>query len=201
MEEILKMPDGITYLSTLSGGLDSALATYLLMHYKPNTHVVLSSITFKHMNNYNLENVKNIKNYLETQFPGRILEHRIGYFEDRPAARAGRGEQTRSLIKEFSAQGMLSGMTMNPIHVPELMDGERDTTRDSIRDVRHMSLSDIWHYQPFINHDKKQIARLYQQHNLQELADLTISCENVTEPRPCKTCWWCREKYWAFGYY
>lgn len=201
MEEILKMPDGITYVSTLSGGLDSALATYLLMHYKPNTRLVLSSITFKHMNNYNLKNVKNIKNYLETKFPNRIREHRIGYFEDRSAARAGRSAQTSSLIEEFSAQGLISGMTLNPLDVPDLMDDERDTTRDQLREVRTLSKANIWHYQPFINCDKRHVAELYKKHQLQELADLTISCESIIEPRPCQKCWWCREKYWAFGYY
>ena len=201
MEEILKMPDNITYVSTLSGGLDSALATYLLMYYKPGTRVVLSSICLEHMDNYNLNNVKNIRTYLQKHFPDRIREHRIGYFADRDAARSGRGTQTSNLVTEFTALGLLSGMTLNPIDVPELMDSERDDTRDAVRPVRTLSRTNIWHYQPFINHDKKYVAELYQQHNLQDLADLTVSCESLTSPRPCKTCWWCREKHWAFGYY
>lgn len=201
MEEILKMPDNITYVSTLSGGLDSALATYLLMYFKPSTRIVLSSICLEHMDNYNLDNVKNICRYLQKQFPDRIREHRIGYFADRDAARAGRSTQTSNLVNEFTALGLLSGMTLNPVDVPELMDSERDDTRDEVRPVRKLSPTNIWHYQPFINYDKKYVAELYQQHTLQDLADLTVSCESLTAPRPCKKCWWCREKHWAFGYY
>jgi len=77
MEEILEMPDGITYVSTLSGGLDSALVTYLTMKLRPNSKMVLSTICLEHMNNYNFDNVKNIMNYLDYAFPYRILDHRI----------------------------------------------------------------------------------------------------------------------------
>lgn len=198
MEEILEMPDGITYVSTLSGGLDSALVTYLTMKLRPNSTMVLSTICLEHMNNYNFENVKNIMNYLDYAFPYRILDHRIGYFADRDAAREGRGKQTRELVLQYQAQGLISGMTLNP---QELMIEGRDITRDTKRQWRKKSLLDIWHYQPFINHDKKRIAQLYKQYNLQDLAELTVSCEAEQSPRPCKTCWWCKEKYWAFGFY
>lgn len=198
MEEILEMPDNITYVSTLSGGLDSALATYLTMKLKPNSMMVLSSICLEHMDNYNFDNVKNIMNYLDCAFPYRIIDHRIGYFADRDAARAGRGEQTRELVSSYQAQGLISGMTLNP---QELMVEGRDTTRDTKRPWRKKNLLDIWHYQPFINYDKKHIAKLYKQYNLQDLAELTVSCEAENGPRPCKNCWWCKEKYWGFGFY
>jgi len=89
-------------------------------------------------------------------------------------------------------------MTTNP---KELQIEGRDETRDVPREWRSKSRNGIYHYQPFINRDKRYVAELYKQHQLQELADLTISCESLTAPRPCKTCWWCKEKYWAFGFY
>ena len=156
---------------------------------QPNMYFVLGSETCYR---------KNIMNYLDYAFPYRILDHRIGYFADRDAAREGRGEQTRELVLQYQAQGLISGMTLNP---QELMIEGRDITRDTKRQWRKKSLLDIWHYQPFINHDKKRIAQLYKQYNLQDLAELTVSCEAEQSPRPCKTCWWCKEKYWAFGFY
>lgn len=199
MEEILEMPDSITYLSTLSGGLDSALATYLTMKLKPESMMVLSSICLAHMDNYNLDNVKNIMNYLDHAFPFRIIDHRIGFLADREQAKnGGRAKQTRELIEQHNCQGIISGMTANP---KELMTEGRDETRDVARDWRSMSPNGIYHYQPFINRDKRYIAELYQRYQLQELADLTVSCEAENGPRPCKKCWWCKEKHWGFGFY
>lgn len=53
---------------------------------------------------------------------------------------------------------------------------------------------------PFANVNKKFIAAQYNKFNITELANLTVSCigDNIT---PCKQCWWCRERKWAFGTY
>ena len=199
MEQIIEMPDGITYLSTLSGGLDSALITYLIMKLKPNSKMVLSSFCLQHQQNHNFDTVKKIMNYLDYTFPFRIIDHRIGFVRDiEHAKNGGRAKQTRELLQQYDIQGIISGFTINP---PELMIEGRDETRDAPREWRSMNQHGIYHYQPFINKDKRYIAELYQQYQLQELADLTVSCEAEQPPRPCKKCWWCKEKYWAFGFY
>lgn len=199
MEEIDLIPNSGRYLSTLSGGLDSALLTFLVLKNKPECQIVLSTICFAHMQDYNLPYVKNIRQYLDTQFPGRIIAHRIGFLPDRETAiNGGKAKQTKQLVEQYNITGILSGMTKNP---PELQTEGRDETRDVTREWCSMSRNGIYHYQPFINRDKRSVAQLYQQLDLQELADLTISCEALERPRPCKKCWWCKEKHWAFGYY
>jgi len=199
VEEIDLIPNEGVYLSTLSGGLDSALLTFLVMNYKPECKIVLSTICFAHMQNYNLDNVEKIKKYLDSNFPNRIIEHRIGFLPDRETAQAGgRAKQTKELVEKYNVTGILSGMTTNP---KELQIEGRDETRDVPREWRSKSRNGIYHYQPFINQDKRYVAELYKQHQLQELSDLTVSCEALIPPRPCKTCWWCKEKYWAFGFY
>ena len=47
------------------------------------------------------------------------------------------------------------------------------------------------------SYDKKWVAQKYIEKNLQDLFPHTVSCvKNVSSP--CKKCWWCAEKYWAF---
>ena len=59
--------------------------------------------------------------------------------------------------------------------------------------------------QPYINVDKKFVAGIFKENNLMDsLFKFTGSCvgggditNNFTEP--CRECWWCHEKRWAFG--
>lgn len=55
---------------------------------------------------------------------------------------------------------------------------------------------------PFYNLDKRGIAELYHRFELTDrLFPLTRSCEAFTHDfsHHCGTCWWCRERQWAFG--
>ena len=56
-------------------------------------------------------------------------------------------------------------------------------------------------YNPFINHNKKHIARLYKALGVEDtLFPVTRSCENDSYPDShCGNCWWCYERKWAFG--
>ena len=60
---------------------------------------------------------------------------------------------------------------------------------------------------PFFDIDKKQLAELYNQYNITNtLFPLTYSCEGSAEltnthTQHCEKCWWCEERYWAFGRY
>lgn len=57
-------------------------------------------------------------------------------------------------------------------------------------------------YSPFVNLDKKQIAGIYKELNVEkELFPVTRSCETEKHPnKHCGKCWWCHERIWAFGY-
>jgi hypothetical protein len=63
-------------------------------------------------------------------------------------------------------------------------------------------------YAPFSTVDKRWVAAEYNSHPglLANLFPLTVSCTGYTGvtahfTRPCKTCYWCSEKHWAFGLY
>ena len=55
--------------------------------------------------------------------------------------------------------------------------------------------------------DKRFVAEMYEQFNLMDnLFPITASCVEYADKtdyftKPCKKCWWCREKKWAFGAY
>jgi len=63
------------------------------------------------------------------------------------------------------------------------------------------------HVKPFVNIDKRWIAGMYEQLGLMdELFPMTASCIGDNEDskfytEPCKKCFWCHEKMWAFGCY
>ena len=53
---------------------------------------------------------------------------------------------------------------------------------------------------PFININKKEIARLYKSLDIETLYSMTRSCESLTAlDVHCGKCWWCKERLWAFG--
>jgi len=199
------VPDHKIYLSTLSGGLDSFLLTYMILNDLPNSKVVLSTATHKHLNYYNVEYVNGIREKFDELFPNRIIEHKIVKYNDRADARARRGSVTRALVEKHNIDGLFSGMTANPSDVENLLTDDRDFTRDTPGEEKTHSMvingKIVYHYQPFVNYTKKKVAELYQQYDIMDLTALTISCESKTPPRPCKDCWWCREKHWAFNFY
>lgn len=78
---------------------------------------------------------------------------------------------------------------------------------NKVRDVHVIYEQGAYAYKPFINNNKKLISSLHKFLNLNvEYIKETWSCtfysnrtKNFTEP--CKKCYHCLEKYWAFGQY
>lgn len=53
---------------------------------------------------------------------------------------------------------------------------------------------------PWATVNKKFIAAQYDKFYLKQLSDITNSCV-ISSSEPCRQCWWCEERYWAFGSY
>lgn len=200
MEKITSLNDYKIFGVFLSGGLDSALLAYLTLELLPESKIVLLTGTHKHLDYYNIAYAKEIASWLDKKFPSRIIDHSISYYDNREDAQQRKKAVNQQLIKQYNIDVLLTGMTLNPISNPKLMVEGRDTRRDSPVSYKNKYLN-IDHYMPFNNIDKKGIKELYKQYNVLDLAKLTISCESETTPKPCKKCWWCREKYWAFKFY
>ena len=75
------------------------------------------------------------------------------------------------------------------------------------QDLERIGIKGIPEYSPFKDVDKRFTAQLYENEFLLEtLFPLTRSClgnADVTDyhEKPCEMCYWCEEKYWAFGQY
>jgi len=58
-------------------------------------------------------------------------------------------------------------------------------------------------HRPIAEVDKKFLAHFYKKFKIMDLFYLTISCTSGYENEvvPCKKCFWCKEKFWAFKMY
>jgi hypothetical protein len=97
----------------------------------------------------------------------------------------------------------ITGATLNPpksiMRIYDI-DSKRPIHRDSETITDNYMEDNI----PWINNNKKFISYMYKKYGLMEnLFPLTESCISETEKSsqifPCKKCFWCLEKYWAFG--
>jgi len=206
MEKMLGIPDYKTYIVYLSGGLDSALILFLIGKYLPNSRLVLVTALHDHMDHYNKPYVINVVKWFTTRFDNCIIDHKFVQYKDRTESQAKKKSTFDSIVDEYNADGRFVGMTLNPIGIDDLMlDDTRDKRRDQKNDWKNdMSLyfkKPFMSYQPINDIDKQGVALLYDHYELSSLAAITISCESLTTTKPCKTCWWCREKYWGFGHY
>ena len=86
---------------------------------------------------------------------------------------------------------------------------QRETRRDIETNTRQVFFksSSRSFYCPFEFVNKKFVSDMYHRYNLMdELFPITASCVAYAKKtnhfsEPCKECWWCREKKWAFGMY
>ena len=79
----------------------------------------------------------------------------------------------------------------------------RSKANTPLWDAKGLALS---HYKPFVNVNKKFLAGLYEQENIMDLHNITESCTGFPKDtnwftEPCKRCFWCYERKWAFGSY
>lgn len=91
------------------------------------------------------------------------------------------------------------------LHLATTYIGPEDRTYTNTRNDAIIQNQGIDWWQPMINFHKKDIAKLYEHYDLMDnLFPYTASCtgnasdtKNFTDS--CKKCFWCLEKYWAFG--
>jgi len=123
-----------------------------------------------------------------------------------------------------------SGETLNPPidEQPKIITGElrkfpedRNHKRDKLISKKNLNGVYKYEFRPFRNKNKRQVAEWVKQLGLDKtLFPVTETCETEIEMykeyakpdffnlpyklhgiEPCKRCWPCREKYWAYGYY
>ena len=206
---------------SLSGGADSAILTYLIAKdiidsnsytrilpftrerpypqpFPKNWNIWRSRLVIDKINELLGKNVflyhfidPQPKNQLEKQTPEQEKEH----------VRDLHGRLAENSVGTFK---FVYGVTANPPEIEMIkhnfLTKWRVIDRDKIKDKPMPS-------RPFDCVDKRFVAELYKQTNtLETLFPVTYSCEgmhDVTDnyQNHCGKCWWCKERYWAFGRY
>ena len=113
--------------------------------------------------------------------------------------------------KAHNSNFEVNGLTSNPPVEDQIKFGfehvaEKRRNNNNLNPISDTSMKRIL-YKPFINVNKKFIAELYKQYNLMDdIFPATQSCTGYAYytdywTKPCKECFWCHEKKWAFGCY
>lgn len=201
----------------LSAGTDSALVLYMTCRElvdKP--HVTIIPVTgVDVLRPTNEWNAKEIVMLMKEWFPTvRFGEHQINKYRKLNPSDKTRNhvEHENKLRDEGIIDVLFHGRTANPPEdVAKKHDllSDRETRRDVYGNTRipyHENHGKPF-YCPMEYLDKRFVAEQYHKFNLMEdLFPITASCiahANETDyfTKPCKSCWWCREKKWAFGMY
>tara|TARA_B110000908_G_C10096435_1_gene376530 strand:+ start:171 stop:749 length:579 start_codon:yes stop_codon:yes gene_type:complete len=177
----------------LSGGADSALLLYLLA-LQNNHEIVLLTVTSEDKN-HQLQAAMNVVKWISNKTDATILKHRVVNAPSLDKRQPMRNNAVRELTTEYEIKTWVSGKTLNPdVTLP--YNDERKLDRDSLLqkwDSTHTFCN------PFNSINKKTVKLLADKYEIGRLISSTVSCENSNPP--CKKCWWCEERKWAFGEY
>lgn len=188
---IQKFPEPVSII--VSGGADSAILLYLLLKQQKHT-VYITTLTNKQKFYRNVIPAANVVKFCVDATGNNNIAHKFLYedYQDDVAF--------DKLLQSLETKIKIMGLTDLPtndsnLEIPQLPEN----------DIRNNPAPrDLWRgdmYFPFANLNKKDIAQLYKDNNLIDtLFPLTTSCETLDQlDEHCGTCWWCKERLWAFN--
>ena len=202
----------------LSGGTDSALVMFMtcreIIERKLDAAIVpITGIDEERPTN--IWNAKEIVELFKELFPQvNFYEHQENrYTKSHEKDKVNHHVAHENKLRDNKIIDVLfHGRSANP---PENIAKENNLLfkREERRD-RHAHKRTPYHeksgkpfYCPLEYLDKRFVAEMYKQFDLMDnLFPITASCVEYAHKtdyftKPCKECWWCREKKWAFGMY
>tara|TARA_E500000331_G_scaffold101186_1_gene98105 strand:+ start:5861 stop:6508 length:648 start_codon:yes stop_codon:yes gene_type:complete len=201
---------------SMSGGLDSSLLTYLLCKEIYESKKDIKVFPFHGIDNTrptSPENIQNIINFLKNSFP-TINIYKMQVWDNTKGIILKTMKDRKGIAKHCLKNNInyfYNGRTSNP--PKDVLDSfggfyQKERTHDN-KKPKSVWVDDFNAYliRPWVNVDKKYIYKLYKKHNLLDtLEPLTWSCIGFAKQtnfftEPCKTCYWCKEKYWGFNKY
>ncbi len=211
---------------TLSGGVDSALVMFMLCEYITKNKLDIKIMPFTGIDNLRPANIwyaKEISAYFEEKYSNlNFFPHYEFRYDHQPNNTEMKRNAHRmhewNLYKEQNIQIFLCGKSANPPN-DEAKKYGLYKNREAERDIDLGDQSKIftrisykgeynrWIYRPLAFMHKRFIAECFKDNDLiKDLFPLTASCIGYADTtnfftEPCKECWWCKEKYWAFGMY
>tara|TARA_Y100000015_G_scaffold41763_1_gene48280 strand:- start:799 stop:1521 length:723 start_codon:yes stop_codon:yes gene_type:complete len=202
----------------LSGGADSSLVMFMTcreLEARKSDATIIPITGVHNARPTNIWNAEEIVQLFKEMFPSvNIGEHEVDYYDknhEKDKVNHHRAHEDR-LRDNGTIEVLFHGRTANPTKA-EAEKHNLMYKREERRD-RHGHDRVPYHehhgkpfYCPFEFVDKRFVATQYKKFNLMDnLFPLTASCVEYAEKtdyftKPCKECWWCREKKWAFDMY
>ena len=204
LHDKLILSKGKNAVLQLSGGTDSALAFYLICEFVVKENIQDFQITPIHgwdtarKHSYSPDAAKKIYTFIKQKFPTVKINdlylfayHKINKVEEK-------SKYHRPVYKLMRKEGKLddymlfSGVTLSP--TDKSFKPKNSGNVDGSNRIKGRYKGMLMFY------DKKWVSSMYKEKNLLEIFPYTVSCI-ADEKGPCKKCWWCEEKYWAFNAY
>lgn len=197
----------------MSGGADSSLLAYLLAKKikDEKLNVNIQPLSVRRGRPWNPLYAANVIDFIVDDLKFEKMNRHIIYYPDindeyyREISVF--WEKDNENFRNDLFQILYSGITCNPPKSENISQNkERSRDESSKRPITtHNGLR--YYINPFFDINKKHLYEIYKQYNLLEsLFPITRSCEGSEEDSGnytyhCGKCWWCEERFWAFGKY
>lgn len=208
-----------TILVSFSGGTDSLLTLYSICDYIKTYNLDIKVYCVHGLDHKDcpesLHNVEDMLQKLKKIFLMDLPMH-IFEYEGVEHKRQIHAENISRIIQENNYNMIVYGSSANPDRdiMTEIYPNNQERSdkrpdrnlsvrlkENFLKSEQHGDLS-IYKYRPLLHINKKEIAEASQMFDdLWKIQTLTRSCDRMKDGQPCKNCYACAEKKWAFGYY
>ena len=195
--------------SHMSGGIDSSLMTFLMAKFiydndLKNVKIIpVHGWDIRRRYSYSPTTVRKVLNIIRTFFPTVQIDNLYLYAYNK-LKDEGKEKYARPIIKLLYKEKIVDlfayGGTLEPPSKDLIDLGIESLGRtEKIKKNGYK----LYNRDPMGGMNKKDVAELYKKYNLiDNLLPATVSCiDDLPDGKPCEKCWWCKEKYWAFGRY
>lgn len=190
----------------LSGGADSALTLFRLAKMiddKKQSHRMeiypIHGYDIRRTTARSFEAVDRIVQYVRQEYPNvKICDPHIVAFRKQPTDHVTTNYLDHAieyLTRRYKIQVFIYSVTQG-MDLSDRPVGEGDMNQKQYL-IAQQKNPLAW---PFAHLTKKDIADQYKSLDILPLSLLTVSCIADREG-PCRDCWWCRERHWAFNNY
>jgi len=197
----------------MSGGADSSLLTYVLAKKikDENLNIDLQPLSVRRGRPNNPIYAGNVIDFIEDDLDFKMKDH-IVYYPDKSDEFYREIQIFKDMdnenFKDDLFQVLYSGITCNPPSDDKSISKNKERSRDEETKRPLKTFNGIRYYMnPFFCINKRELRMIYDQLKLTDkLFPLTYSCEGTAEDtkthtQHCEKCWWCQERFWAFGKY
>ena len=190
----------------MSGGADSSLLAYLLCKKirDENLDIKFQGMSVRRGRPSNPMYAAGVLDFIEETLEVDFINEHIVYYPPKDDEHYMEIEvfmdKDYENFRDRTFQVLYSGITCNPPKDELPLNEER--TRDEDAERPTCTYNGLGYYMnPFFVFNKKRLAQIYEEEGLTDtLFPITRSCEgSAGYTVHCGKCWWCLERYWAFG--